>query len=66
MIQKLLKELYLIGVDVEKISQGAGYAIETVKEWPAISAQPLYDVLWEHKKEAFLLWEKFHPKNGES
>lgn len=26
-------KFYKLGVDVEKIAQGVGYAVETVKEW---------------------------------
>ena len=28
---------YKFGVDVEKIAQGVGYAVETVKEWLGLS-----------------------------
>lgn len=27
------KNFYNLGIDVEKIAQGVGYAVETVKEW---------------------------------
>lgn len=30
---EIARNFYNLGVDVEKISQGVGYAVETVKEW---------------------------------
>ncbi|MCM1091321.1 MAG: transposase [Butyrivibrio sp.] len=35
--QEIAKNLYEMGLDVEKISQGVGYDVETVKEWLGIS-----------------------------
>ena len=32
------RNFYNLGVDAEKISQGAGYAAETVKEWLGLSS----------------------------
>lgn len=31
------KNFYELGVEIEKIAQGVGYAVETVKEWLEIS-----------------------------
>ena len=31
------RNFYNLGVDVEKIAQGVGYAVETVKEWLGLS-----------------------------
>ncbi len=31
--QETARNLYNLGVDVEKIAQGVGYAVETVKQW---------------------------------
>lgn len=32
------RNFYNLGVDVEKISQGVDYAVETVKEWLGLSS----------------------------
>ena len=32
------RNFYKLGVDVEKIAQGVGYAVETVKEWLGLEA----------------------------
>ena len=34
---EIARNFYNLGVDVEKISQGVGYAVETVKEWLGLS-----------------------------
>lgn len=31
------RNFYNLGVDVEKVAQGVGYAVETVKEWLGLS-----------------------------
>ncbi len=31
--QEVARNFYNLGVDVEKIAQGVGYAVETVKQW---------------------------------
>ena len=31
------RNFYHLGVDVEKIAQGVGYAVETVREWIGLS-----------------------------
>ncbi len=35
--QEIAKNFYEMGMDVEKIAQGVGYAVETVKEWLGLS-----------------------------
>lgn len=35
--QEIAKNLYEMGIDVEKIVQGVGCAVETVKEWLGLS-----------------------------
>lgn len=34
---EIARNFYDLGVDVEKISQGVGYAVETVKDWLGLS-----------------------------
>lgn len=35
---EIARNFYNLGVDAEKISQGAGYAAESVKEWLGLSS----------------------------
>ncbi|MCM1097343.1 MAG: hypothetical protein NC427_04690 [Ruminococcus flavefaciens] len=35
--QEIAKNLYGMGMEIEKIAQGVGYAVETVKEWLGVS-----------------------------
>ncbi len=35
--QEAARNFYNLGVEVEKIAQGVGYAVETVKEWLGLS-----------------------------
>ena len=35
--QESARNLYEMGIDVEKIAQGVGYAVETVKGWLGLS-----------------------------
>lgn len=36
--QESAKNLYQLGIEIEKIALGLGYAVETVKEWLGLSA----------------------------
>lgn len=35
--QEVARNFYNLGVDVEKIAQGVGYTLETVKQWLNLS-----------------------------
>ena len=37
--QEAARNLYNLGIDVEKIAQGVGYAAETVKQWLGLSGE---------------------------
>lgn len=54
------RSFYNLGVDVEKIAQGVGYAVETVKEW--LGLESYLALIYHNRDEVMWVSDNFSQK----